>query len=127
MQNPDSEEIDRSNTDDFWTKDHLVAEITKIQMALQEKASIRLKEKNPNLLYKDLQRRFDVFYKRYPTLFNMIVTQGNELDQVRLANLLNMYEKVRINQIKEYDASVKIGSDLYGHYVKPFINEDEKK
>lgn len=121
MQGPNSEEIDRSNVNNYWTKDHLVQEITKIQMALNEKQSTKLRDKNPDQLFRNLKNRFDLFSERYPTLFRMIVTQGNTLDQKRLVGLLNMYEQVRTKQLKEYDASVKIGSDLYNDYVQPKI------
>ena len=121
MKHSESEEIDRSNSEEYWTKETLVLEITKIQMALKEKSSLRLKDKKPLYLLKNMQNRFEQFDDRYPALLRLVVTQGDNLNQHRLAEMLNMYEKVRINQVKEFDASVKIGSDLYNEYVKPNI------
>ena len=126
MQRPEDKDIDRSDTDKFWTTERIYATIMNIQKALKEKMSIQQSLKNKELLFRSMKRRFDGFESRYPTLFRLVVTQGYDLDKKRLSDVLSMYEKVRINQIEEYDASVRDGYDLDNHFVSPNL-KDEKE
>lgn len=72
---------------------------------------------------KDKQRiyrkKFPEFAEQYPVLFEMATREQFNIE--RFKYMLKMRDSVADNRISQYDASAKVGTDLYNEYVKPNI------
>lgn len=108
---------------EMWSKQDILDEIARIQTAMKEKYSVRLRLKNPELLYKDITRRFDRFHDRYPEMMRKIVTEGDGFNMEKLEMWLSMYERVRLGEVTNEVMSARVGQMAYDEYVKPIVNK----
>jgi hypothetical protein len=71
------------------------------------------------------RKKYPEFIDRYPVLFDM-ATQPN-FDMGRLQMMLRLRDSVTTNNITQFDASAKVGKELYDAYVKDNIPNENKK
>ena len=91
--------------------------------------NVDLAGNKPNKFKTKIENEFAQFNKEYPNMFRLCL-EGffdspnaiNQLDQ-----FINMSQKVHDGEIPEKEASVAIGTQLVDTYVKPLINDKEKK
>lgn len=65
------------------------------------------------------------FKKKYPVLFKMACEE--KLDFNTLNTMLNMLDRMKNNNISQYDASAEIGTLLFSKYVEPLVPVMKKK
>lgn len=63
----------------------------------------------------------------YPGLFNMIAEDPKNFDRNRLLSMLNMKDNIDTNKITHEAASSQIGQQYYNEYVKPLVDDLDKK
>ena len=71
------------------------------------------------------RKKYPEFIDRYPVLFDM-ATQPN-FDMSRLQMMLRLRDSVVENNISQFDASAKVGKELYDAYVKDILPDEKKK
>lgn len=80
------------------------------------------KKHNDKELKKILDEKYKDFINRYKSIYQMCLS--GEMDIKRLEFMLNMMEKVKKNEMSEYDASVKVGTKLVDEIVKPNLKKN---
>jgi len=69
---------------------------------------------------REFRKKYPTFAEEYPVLFDM--TTRADFDMKRFMYMMNLRDSVGNNTISQYDASAKVGKDLYDVYVKPKID-----
>jgi hypothetical protein len=62
------------------------------------------------------RKKYPTFADRYPTLFEMATAPNFDLQ--RFTYMLNMRDSVQQQSISQFDASVKVGQNLFDAYIK---------
>jgi len=67
--------------------------------------------------------------QHYPTIFDKVMSGGldDQESYKQLKSLLDMKDKVDQGKLPEFDASAKIGTQLFDKYVKPNLPETKTK
>jgi hypothetical protein len=79
-----------------------------------------------------LKKKYNYLYNTSKTLFDLILNQykNKQFDKVyfntMINKMLNYIGEIQNNKISQYDASVKIGTDLAYKYI-PQFNEEQNK
>ena len=84
---------------------------------------INLKKNNYALYRTNLIEKFEDFFQKYPSLFNMIIDNPTTFEIEKLINMLNMKEKIDNNEITSESASVQVGQEYYDEYVKEKVDK----
>ena len=66
------------------------------------------------------------FVEDYPQLFKLL-TSGDGFNESSLRTMLAMLEKMGTGELSQHQASVIIGQRLHDTYIKPAIDEENKK
>jgi len=66
------------------------------------------------------------FAEDYPQLFKLL-TSGDGFNESSLRTMLAMLEKMGTGELSQHQASVIIGQRLHDTYIKPAIDEENKK
>jgi len=94
-------------------------EIEDIDLSNKEILEIIKDIRNSNLAPKQREAHFEKIYSdfndRYPYLFTMAC--GESFDETTLNYILSMREKVRNNNMTEYDASKVVGQKFFNKYM----------
>ena len=80
------------------------------------------KKHNDEEFKKIINEEYKDFISRYKSIYQMCLS--GEMDIKRLEFMLNMMDKVKKNEMSEYDASVKVDTKLVDELVKPSINKN---
>jgi len=62
------------------------------------------------------------FKDKYPVLFKMACT-NNDMDISTLEYMLDMLQKIKDNNMTQYDASADVGQKLYDRYIHDNIKD----
>jgi hypothetical protein len=90
-------------------------QITKVQIMKEEGKS---KE--------EIKEAVGRFAEDYPQLFKLL-TNGDGFNESSLRTMLAMLEKMGTGELSQHQASVIIGQRLHDTYIKPAIDEENKK
>jgi hypothetical protein len=76
-----------------------------------------------------MKNDFSDLSQHYPTIFEKAISGGlDDFDSYnQLKSLLEMKDKVDQGKMAEFDASAKIGTQLFDKYVKPNLPENKSK
>ena len=66
------------------------------------------------------------FAEDYPQLFKLL-TSGDAYNENSLRTMLAMLEKMGTGELTQHQASVIVGQRLHDTYIKPAIDEENKK
>ncbi len=66
------------------------------------------------------------FAEDYPQLFKLL-TSGDAFNEGSLRTMLAMLEKMGTGELTQHQASVIVGQRLHDTYIKPAIDEENKK
>ena len=86
-----------------------------------------VKKGKKNDLLKKYSSKYGALQLRYPALFNMILDTGKNFDLQQFEMMIGMIQKVRDNKVSEQEASVEFGQKMVDKYVKPKLDNIEKK
>lgn len=90
--------------------------ILKIVQFIQN-STVENKEEVLGLKYKN-------FKKQYPVLFE-VACRNEKIDLNMLQMMLSMKDRIKNNEISQYDASAGVGQVLYDKYVDPLVKKNE--
>ena len=110
---------------EIWSKERIMTTVHKILAALREKNSLKLRQKDPELLLRSIQQRFEEFDKRHQALTRKIVFEADGFNLEKLEMFVDMCEKVRTGQVTNEAMSVRVGQMEFDKYVKPAINKSQ--
>jgi hypothetical protein len=82
-----------------------------------------LQNKDETAFIKLMQDKYHQLHFKFPSLFNMVLDDGENFDLPKLKGMLSMKQKVDNNEISNHDASVKIGTEEYNNYVKEKVDK----
>lgn len=90
-------------------------------------------QENSNLSKEEFREKmkedFTDLSQHYPTIFDKAISGGlDDNDSYKqLKSLLEMKDKVDQGKMAEFDASAKVGNQLFDKYVKPNLPENKSK
>ena len=84
------------------------------------------KRKAEGKTIEDIRSEFSRFAEDYPQLFKMLTT-GDGYNETSMRLLLNMLDKMGTGQMTQDQASVVVGQRFYDTYIKPKLDEEDKK
>lgn len=90
---------------DDLTRDDIIETIYSIQN------NIRGLAMTPEL-EKDMQETFKVFNDRYPSMFTMVLREGDKVNMELIKRMLDCREKIQKGSIDQYSMDIKMGSEL---------------
>jgi hypothetical protein len=76
---------------------------------------------NKTTLFK---QEYPEFYEQQPALFEMVCKPNFNIE--RFKRMTSLKKQIDKNEITLYDASAKVGTELYNEYVKAPIDKVEK-
>lgn len=100
--------------------DEIITEIAKIRVRMLDTEMIELKSQNAIGHKIAMESEFSAFSDRYPTLFKMVYN-GENID--RLAEYLDMIEKIKAGKITQTDGEKVLGERLAETYLKNTITK----
>jgi hypothetical protein len=106
--------------------DKILIHVKSMLKTLRKQDIQTLKETNYQEYYEGLQTKYKDLSFKYPSLFTMLLEKGDDFDLDKLKKYLQLNQKVINNEVKEYDASVQIGTEEYNKYVKPLVETLDK-
>ena len=65
------------------------------------------------------QKKYEGFAFRYPSLFTLVLEQGNAFDLLQFEQMIGMIDKVRNKETDEHTASKQFGEIMVDKFVKP--------
>lgn len=70
--------------------------------------------------------KFEKFFERYPSLFNMIIDDPVNFEMKRLIKMLELKDKCDSNEISVDDATKQVGQEYYDEYVAPNVDSTKE-
>lgn len=113
--------------DKIDTNEYILENVTTI-ISFASNSQMKTLAKLDNKQYMTtLRNKYNEFQFKYPQIFAMIADDPDNFDMQRLKHMLNMKKQVEDNKISHEKASEKLGTEYYNEYVKPLVNELDKK
>jgi len=72
-----------------------------------------------------LKQKYEVFEKKYPTLFSMMISEKSKFDIRKLNKMITLQQQVAEAKLSAESASRQIGQELFDEYVQPNLEVDE--
>ena len=69
----------------------------------------------------NMKQKYQYLHDNFNSIFSMCITKN--YDHTRLSFMVEMAQKVQNNEMKEHDASVKVGQILVDDIVKPQLDK----
>lgn len=110
-----------------WTDDEVITNVKQLLTLVSREDMRKLAKIRRPQYIGILNQKFPEFHMGYPALFNLIVDEPDKFEMNRLLNMLKIRSRVSNGEITYDTASEKIGQEYYNEYVKPHVNELDRK
>jgi hypothetical protein len=98
--------------------DKIMVYVKSMIKLMRNPSTKELQKKDDTEFMKLMQEKYHQLHFKYPSLFNMVIEDGDKFDIPKLQNMLSMKQKVDSNEVSNHDASVQVGTEEYNNYVK---------
>lgn len=105
--------IDKTDVDKIWEEANKIYDAKLLNTQSAEKFQERMAIEN------------DYLYSKFPNLFKMCCSDLCDLERIRF--MLDNVVCIQKKEMTEHDASVKVGENLVNDFVKPQLEEKNKK
>jgi hypothetical protein len=103
--------------------DKIVIHVKSMIKLMRKPITKELQQKNEDEFLKLMKEKYHQLHFKFPSIFNMVLEQGDKFDLPKLLHMLSMRQRVENNEITSHDASVVIGTEEYNTYVKPKVDK----
>ena len=86
----------------------------------------KLKAELPGNCRAIAMEKFEKFFERHPSLFNMIFDDPANFEMSRLVKMLELKDKCDNNEISMETATKDVGQEYFDEFVVPNIDQDKE-
>ena len=112
---------------DLQSTDKILLHVKAMYQEVSKQEMKVLKSTNEKKYTEYLINRFNELHNNYPALFNLLASDGENFNMVRLKEMLRLKNRINNNEISEKSASEFIGKKYFKEYASDKVNWSKER